>query len=101
MGKEVTQAVLQDFRTAPISDKFKAMLEFLQLLTLHPEKVGPEDIGRLEAHGISDEAIADAIQVCAAFNIIDRVADTLDVEIPSSEDFAKGAKIGLKIGYRI
>ena len=42
---------------------------------------------RLQATGVSDQAMADAIQVCALFNIIDRVADSLEFDIYLSEYF--------------
>lgn len=37
--------------------------------------------------------------ICAAFNLIDRVADALGFEIPAS--FTKGAASQLKRGYRM
>ena len=47
-----------------------------------------------EAH-----AIEDALVVCALFNIIDRMADALDVAIPSAEGFARTAERLLEHGY--
>lgn len=49
---------------------------------------------------MSDQAIEDAIHVCALFNIIDRVADALGFDIPTPEGFAQGADNLLKRGYR-
>ncbi len=46
--------------------------------------------------------ILDAISICAAFSLIDRVADAPDVpgfEIPAS--FTKGAASQLKRGYKM
>ncbi len=54
------------------------MLSFLEKLTLAPGDVGQDDLTPLHAAGVSDAAIEDAIYVCAFFNIIDRVADSLD-----------------------
>ena len=50
--------------------------------------------------GVSDGAIADAIFVCILFNIIDRIADSLDFQIPEPNDFARAANFLLKRGYR-
>jgi Trk K+ transport system NAD-binding subunit len=47
----------------------------------------------------SDAAIEDAIHVTALFNIYDRVADTLDFDIPDPDGFAQGADMLLRRGY--
>ncbi len=49
--------------------------------------------------GVSDKAIEDAIYVCTYFNIIDRIADSLDFEVLSSETFAQRAGNFLREGY--
>jgi alkylhydroperoxidase family enzyme len=66
---------------------------------LTPAEVGPEDIAPLRAAGVSDQAIEDALAVCAFFNIIDRLADSFDVTIPSAEGFAQTAERLLEHGY--
>jgi hypothetical protein len=45
------------------------------------------------------EDIEDALVVCALFNIIDHLADTLDVTIPPAEGFARTAERLLEQGY--
>ncbi len=57
-------------------------LGFLEKVTLAPAEIGPEDVAPLRAAGVSEQAIEDALVVCALFNIIDRLADALDVTIP-------------------
>lgn len=91
--------MLTDYRTAPISDKLKVTLAFLEKLTLRPEDVVPDDVAPLRAAGISDRAISDAIHVCAAFNAIDRIADAFAFAIPSPEAFDKAADFLLSKGY--
>ena len=91
--------MLDDWRTAPIGEKLRATLGFLEKLTLCPSDIGPEDVAPLRAAGLSDQAIEDAIYVCAYFNVIDRVADALGFDIPSPEGFAQGADSLLKRGY--
>ncbi len=71
----------------------------LEKVTLTPFEVGPDDITPLRAAGVSDQAIEDALVVCALFNIIDRIADALDVAIPSAEGFAQTGERLLKHGY--
>lgn len=93
-------AVLQDYRTAPISEKLRAMLGFLEKLTLRPAEVGPDDMAPLRAAGLSDEEIESAIHVCANFNIINRVADSLGFDLVTREVYQGSAKRLLKVGYK-
>jgi uncharacterized peroxidase-related enzyme len=95
----VVPAVLADYRTAPISEKLRAMLAFLEKLTLRPAEIGPEDVAPLRAVGLSDEEIEDAIHVCALFNVINRVADSLGFEEADAKGYATGARMLLKSGY--
>ena len=74
-------------------------LGLLEKVTLTPGEVGPGDIVPLRAAGVSEQAIEDALVVCTLFNIIDRMADALDVAIPSAEGFARTADRLLEYGY--
>ena len=74
-------------------------LGFLEKVTLAPAEIGPEDVAPLRTAGVSEQAIEDALVVCALFNIIDRLADTLDVTIPSAEGFKQTAERLLEQGY--
>jgi uncharacterized peroxidase-related enzyme len=93
-------AVPDDWHTAPIGEQLRAMLGFLERLTLSPGEVTPADVAPLRAAGLSDQAIEDAIQVCVLFNLIDRVADALNFAVPSPASFAQSAEMLLKRGYR-
>lgn len=101
LGDEnLVQAVLEDWNTAPIDEKTKVMLGFLRTLTLEPLHVGAEDIGRLRAVGLSDNAIEDAIHICANFNIINRLADAFGFELPGPQGLARSTEILLTRGYQ-
>jgi uncharacterized peroxidase-related enzyme len=92
--------VLDDWRTAPIAEPLRAMLGFLAKLTLEPAAVTAGDVAPLRAQGLSDAAIEDAIHVAVLFNMYDRMADTLDFDVPGPESFAHGAKALLTRGYK-
>ncbi|MEX1184376.1 MAG: hypothetical protein WEF86_14285 [Gemmatimonadota bacterium] len=98
-GEGVTEAVLADWRTAPVREELRAMLGFLEKLTLDPQTVTTADMGPLRAAGLADEAIADAIHVCAAFNVVDRIADSFEFHVPPADEFRRGASGLLKRGY--
>ena len=76
------------------------MLAYLAKVTLTPEAVGPSDVEPLRAAGLSDEAIADAVHICAAFNIYDRLADAMDWNVPASPGvWRRMGRHLLKMGY--
>jgi uncharacterized peroxidase-related enzyme len=101
LGDEsLVQAVLADWHTAPIDEKTKAMLSFLRKLTLEPFNIGVVDIASLREAGLSDEAIEDAIHICANFNIINRLADAFGFELPSPQGLARSTEILLTRGYQ-
>ena len=68
--------MLADWRTAPVEPRLRAMLGYLEQVTLRPAEVRPEDAEAVRAAGVSDQAIVDALLVCAYFNLIDRLADS-------------------------
>ena len=69
-------AVLTDWRTARIEPQLRSMLGYLETVTLRPETLGRADADAARAAGVSDDAIVDALLVCAYFNLIDRLADS-------------------------
>lgn len=76
------------------------MLGFLEKLTLHPQDVGPADMVPLREAGLSDEEIADAIHISTAFNLINRLADSLGWEMQKKEAVERFAGLLLKMGYK-
>jgi uncharacterized peroxidase-related enzyme len=95
------RAVLDDWRRAAMNEKLRATLGFLETLTLRPDEVGPADIAPLRAAGVSDAAIEEAINVCALFNVYDRLADALGWYLPGADGYAASARNLLKRGYQL
>jgi len=93
------RAVLADWRRAAMNERLRATLGFLETLTLRPDDVGPADIAPLRAVGVSDAAIEDAINVCALFNVYDRLADALGWYLPGPDGYAASGRSLLKRGY--
>jgi alkylhydroperoxidase family enzyme len=91
--------VLDDYRTAPIGEPLRTTLAFLEKLTLTPGEVGPDDVAPMLAAGVSRTAIEEAIYVAAMFNVIDRLADAFDFELPRPEHGPRTAWILTKLGY--
>ena len=101
LGEAITQAVFADPATAPISEQLKAALGLVRKLTLAPEEVGPDDVRATLEAGVSEQGVRDAIYVCFAFNLIDRVADALGFDLMDEEGYRQGAQVLLRFGYRL
>jgi alkylhydroperoxidase family enzyme len=97
----VTQAVYRDWRTAPVDEKLRAALGFVEKLTLRPDELTRADADAVRAAGVSDDALVDAIAVASLFNMIDRMADSLRFEVPPYESFLARADTMLAEGYTL
>jgi uncharacterized peroxidase-related enzyme len=95
----VVDAALADYRTAPVSEKLRAALTFLERQTREPENLSAADAHAARAAGLSTQDLLDAAAVGAVFNMITRNANALDFEVPSTEDFDTAAGMLLKRGY--
>ena len=73
------------------------MCAYLEKLT--SGAVSVDDARALKAAGVSKEAAQDAVFVAFCFNHIVRIADALDWEVTSTEDFSASARSLLKFGY--
>lgn len=101
MDPALVEQVLDDYTTAPIPETLRSTLAFLKKLTLTPEAVSPADIQPMRAAGVSTGAIEEAIYVCFLFNLMDRLADALDFELPSKDVTNKTSWMLHKFGYKI
>jgi uncharacterized peroxidase-related enzyme len=68
-----------DWRAAGLDAPTLALMEYSDKLTRTPADMAHADIEGLRAHGFSDRAINDAVQVCSYFNYINRIADGLGI----------------------
>ncbi len=96
---QMVAAVLSDWRTAPIDERTRAMLGFLEKLTLSPGDIEPDDAAAVLAAGVTADDFQDAVAACSLFNTITRVADTLGFDLPSDTTIAHGAEHLLRDGY--
>ncbi|NEA26594.1 carboxymuconolactone decarboxylase family protein [Actinomadura bangladeshensis] len=92
-------AVLADLDAAPIEEPLRATLRLLGKLT-RDGTVGADDMRDVLAAGVSPKQVQDALAVCAAFTITDRLADAFGFEVLDRDGFDAGAEYLLKRGYR-
>jgi alkylhydroperoxidase family enzyme len=93
-------AVLEDWRTAPVNEKVRSVLGFLERLTVSPADVGPKDVESMRSAGLNDKAIEEAIYVCFLFSVMDRLADAFGFDMHSPGDFQRGGRMLLSRGYK-
>jgi alkylhydroperoxidase family enzyme len=99
LGEEVWQAVVDDWRTAPLGPKLRATLVFLEKLTLHPDELEPADADAVYAAGVSQQALRDAAAVCGMFSMIVRLADSFGWDVPTWDRLQQRAPAMLEGGY--
>ena len=78
-------SVIDDYRTAPIDAKFAELLVLIEKTARNASSVTAQDIDAVRAAGWSDEAIYDAVTVCALFNFYTTWVDGSGV--PGLEDY--------------
>jgi uncharacterized peroxidase-related enzyme len=73
------QALQEDYRTAPISEQNRIMLDYVRQLTRDATQISVQDHERLRASGFDDRGILQITLIASWFNYINRVADALGV----------------------
>ena len=75
----MVRALEEDYRSAPISEQDRVMLDFVVQLTKDATQISPQDHERLRASGFDDRGILQITLIASWFNYINRVADALGV----------------------
>ena len=94
-------AIVADWRTAPVRPELAATLVFLEKLTLRPDELEAADAKAARAAGVSDQALREAATVCGLFSMIVRLADSFGWDVPSPERLAARAPAMLDGGYAL
>lgn len=93
------EAVLQNYRLAPINDAEKALFAYIEKVNGDCSSINQPDIDALQAHGWTDEAIYDAVMVCGLFNFYNRWVDATGVHEMSTHEHALSGKRLATEGY--
>lgn len=68
-------------------------------MTLRPDELTQESAEATYAVGVSRDALRDAATICALFNMITRLADSLGWDVPDPDRLASRAPAMLEGGY--
>jgi len=91
--------VLDDHLSAPIGDARKALFVFIEKMNRASTSIGPADVEALKIAGWTEEAIYDAITVCALFNFYNKWIDATGVQdMPAEAYEASGVRLATS-GY--
>ncbi len=75
----MVRALEQDYKTAPISEQERTMLDFVVQITRDATRISVRDHEQLHSVGFDDRAILQITLIASWFNYINRVADALGV----------------------
>jgi uncharacterized peroxidase-related enzyme len=101
LGKDIVQAVMSDWRRADVRTEVRAALGLLDKLTRNPETLERPDFDELKKAGVSEDGITTIIHIGVNFSIVNRIADALAFEVPSTTAFARIGAVFLAAGYKI
>ena len=79
LDEEFVQQLQRDFRSLPLGDQDRVMLEYAEQITKDATRITPEFHDRLRAVGFDDRGILQITLIASWFNYINRVADALGV----------------------
>jgi uncharacterized peroxidase-related enzyme len=79
LDEAMVESLKKDYRSAPICEQDRVMLDYVVKLTKDATKCSREDHGRLRVAGFDDRGILQITLIAAWFNYINKVADALGV----------------------
>lgn len=77
--EQLVKAIETDWRTADLSARERAMLEYAEMITKDATQVSPATLDGLRAQGFDDTGILQIAVIASWFNYINRMADALGV----------------------
>jgi uncharacterized peroxidase-related enzyme len=81
MDPDLIEALLADPATAPVDEKLKPILAYVRKLTLTPARIIEADAEMVYAAGWDEQALFDAVSVCALFNMMNRIVEGSGVKV--------------------
>jgi uncharacterized peroxidase-related enzyme len=79
LDEAMVAALQKDYKTAPISEQDRTMLDYVVKLTKDATLCSPDDHAKLRAVGFDDRGILQITMIASWFNYINRMADALGV----------------------
>ncbi len=78
---EFAARLAENWRNVSLPENERAMLEYIEKITVAATSIGPEDVDGLRRVGWTDREILDIVLVSSYYNFRCRMADSLGVEL--------------------
>ena len=91
--------MLEDYTTAPISDAERALFALIAKIVEDSTSITPDDLERARNAGWTDEALYDAITVCALFQFYNTWIDATGVSDMPAFAYDMSGKRLATMGY--
>lgn len=93
-SRALVDAVLDDSRTAPLDAAHRALFVFVEKVCKDSTSVRREDVQAVVAAGMTEDAVYDAITVCALFQFYNTWIDATGVhDMPAAAYVTSGQRI--------
>ena len=90
---------MADFRSSSLSDAEKALFALIDKVNRESNRITQKDVDEVKQAGWSEEAIYDAITVCAIFNFYNRWVDATGVQDMPASAYEMSGKRMAERGY--
>lgn len=98
-SRELVSAVLEDYTSAPISAAERALFALIAKIVEDSTTITPDDLERARQAGWTDEALYDAITVCALFQFYNTWIDATGVSDMPAFAYDMSGKRLATMGY--
>lgn len=88
----------EDVDTAPVDEKLKPILKYVEKLTRTPARMVAADAEAVLSAGWDEEALFSAVLVCCVFNFMNRLVDGCGL-VATEDQAVKGGKFLAEHGY--
>lgn len=79
--EELIVSLLADLNSAPVHERLKSILSYVGKLTRTPDQMTPADARRVYEAGWDEQALFDAVSVCALFNMMNRIVNGAGIRL--------------------
>lgn len=98
---ELVDAGLTALDAADLRPEARAVLAFLDRLSHSPDALTASDVREARKAGVSDEALDEAIRVCALLHVMNRVLNAVGGQPGDSRQRAASVRARRRFGYRV
>jgi uncharacterized peroxidase-related enzyme len=99
MPEDLVSALLTDLRAAPVEEPMKPVLELVRTLTLTPSRVSDIQVAAIYDAGWDEQAVHDAVSVCALFNLMNRLVEGLGITAGADYFAIASQRLAGEAGY--